>query len=325
MGADADGDLDPDTRIRDAVCHVVSRAADRITPRELEKTVSARFGLSKESARNAVRALVREGRLTYTNRWGTSFVEQAFHGPLQVSDRIWLCPAGVRPPKGPCPDRILIRMRPGVAFGLGDHPTTRLAIRAMAEALAGYGPESALDIGTGTGVLAIAAALLGSRRVLALDIDPCARAEAAANIAENQLTDRITVADTSIDRVRGVFSMVSANLRPPTLSRLADRVGALSGAGAVSVLSGFRPAEWPPLERDYRGRGWSPFWRAVENGWMAVACRKGPPGGADALRCTNGRRRARRRPLPPASKSGGPAGDEPARRGPYAPNGLPTK
>jgi ribosomal protein L11 methyltransferase len=171
-------------------------------------------------------------------------------------------------------------MRPGAAFGLGDHPTTRLAIRAMAEALAGNVPESALDIGTGTGVLAIAAALLGARRVLAVDIDPCARAEAAANVAENELTARITVADTSIDRIQGDFSMVSANLRPPTLSRLADRIGALSGADAVAVLSGFRPAEWPPLKRDYRISGWSPFWGGIENGWMAVACRKRASGRA---------------------------------------------
>ena len=263
-------------RICETVCRMVATADRRLTPVQVSRTVSRRLGVGHQQVRAAIRFLVKEGRLAYGQRLGTVFLEMPFWGPVRIAERIWICPAAGAPPENLSPDRIVIRMQPGAAFGLGDHPTTRLALRGLAVAVANapFPPESALDIGTGTGVLAIAAALLGTGRVLALDIDPCARTEAAANVAANGLTGKIQIADTPMDRVQGSFSLVLANLRPPTLSWLADVINGLSGPGAFAVFSGFRPSEWPQLAEQYRINRWRSCWSEQQNGWAAVVCRK---------------------------------------------------
>jgi ribosomal protein L11 methyltransferase len=260
--------------IEQAVCDLVAEHGLPMTLRQVERAVSERLGISKRPVRGAIRSLVRQGRFAYSQRSGTAHLEKSFREPERVSDRIWLCPARPGTSKILPPDQIVVRMHAGAAFGIGDHPTTRLSLRVMDRVLAEDVPDQALDIGTGTGVLAIAAALLGVRRVLAVDVDACARAEAAVNAAENALGDRVEIKDLPIDRIQGHFSLVCANLRPPTLSEVAFRIERFSMAGAVAVLSGFRPEEWPALEKDFHSSGWQPVWKETEIGWMAVACRR---------------------------------------------------
>ena len=264
----------PEARVRQSVCRLLAEAEKGLTPFQAERTVSRLLGVSKKTVRREIRALVGEGRIGYGQRNGTSFLEPPAWGPVRVSDRIWLSPPGCSPPEGRSSDAILIRMRPGAAFGLGDHPTTRLALRGLEVACAGAAPTSALDIGTGTGVLGLAAARMGASRILALDTDPCARTEAAANAAENGLAGRIAIADMPFDRISGVFDLILANLRPPTLSKLAAKIGAISRPGSLAVLSGFRPAEWPALSETFRGGRWRTAWLDAQKGWSAAVCRK---------------------------------------------------
>ncbi|MGD8366392.1 MAG: 50S ribosomal protein L11 methyltransferase [Desulfobacterales bacterium] len=270
-GADPPASDDP---IQRAVCDLMSEGGSPMALQQIERVVARRLGIRKRPVRSAIRFLVQQGLFAYTQRNGTSHLEKFFGGPVRVSNRIWLCPARSSPTENLPANQILVRMQPGAAFGIGDHPTTRLALQAIDQILADEIQGEALDIGTGTGVLAIAAALLGVGKILAVDIDPCARAEAAANAAQNGLCERIEIRDLSVDQIRGCFSLICANLRPPTLARVATRIGRFSGGGTVVVLSGFRPEEWPPLAEDYRSSGWLPVWEATEDGWMAVACRK---------------------------------------------------
>jgi ribosomal protein L11 methyltransferase len=256
---------------------MVVGAERRVTPLQAARTVSRRLGVGHQQVRRAILSLVQEGRLSYGQRLGTVFLEMPFWGAVRIAEKIWICPSGVAPPENLSPDRIFIRVQHGAAFGIGDHPTTRLALRGLAFAIANapLPPSTALDIGTGTGVLAIAAARLGADRVLALDIDPCARTEAAGNVAENGLAGKIEISGTPMDRVRGSFSLVLANLRPPTLSKLADLINGFTGPGAFAVFSGFRPPEWPALAAQYRTKRWQSCWSEEQNGWAAVVCTKG--------------------------------------------------
>jgi ribosomal protein L11 methyltransferase len=271
-GCDWPAPADP---VQQAVIDFMAETGVPLAVQRVERTVSERLEIPKRPVRDAIRLLVEQGAFSYTHRNGTAYLEKSFWGPVRVSDRIWLCPARSAVPKNRPSNQILVRMHHGAAFGIGDHPTTRLALRGIEHVVAGASLDEALDIGTGTGVLAIAAALLGVRRVLALDIDSCARAEAAANAAQNGLGGRIEIQNLSVDQLHDRFSLICANLRPPTLSRVAYRSENFSGDGALAVLSGFRPEEWPCLEKDFRSSGWKPVWQEMENGWMAAACRKG--------------------------------------------------
>ena len=260
--------------IRKSVLEVVSAAAGRKTPRQVEQAVAARTSAPGRAIRAAVRTLTSDGTLTYTSLSGTSFLERSFRGPIQVSRRIWLCPALPKTSRPASDPAIRIRILQGAAFGFGDHPTTRLSLRGIDFTLDGQtkGKETAVDIGTGSGILAIAAARLGVERVLAVDIDPCARTEAAANVAENGLTGRISVSDLPLGGLRGPFSLILANLRPPTLSATAKEISKLAAPGSRAVFSGFHPEEWAPVEVDYRSLGWQTIWRETENQWMAAVC-----------------------------------------------------
>ena len=260
--------------IRMSVLDVVSAAASRKTPRQVEQAVAARTSAPGRAIRDAIRTLTLDGTLTYTSLSGTSFLERSFRGPIQVSRRIWLCPALPKTSRPASDPAIRIRILQGAAFGFGDHPTTRLSLRGIDFTLDGRtkGKETAVDIGTGSGVLAIAAARLGVERVLAVDIDPCARTEAAANVAENGLAGRVSVSDLPLGGLRGPFSLILANLRPPTLSAMAKEISKLAAPGSRAVFSGFHPEEWAPVEADYRSLGWQTIWRETENQWMAAVC-----------------------------------------------------
>lgn len=260
--------------IRKSVLEVISTAASRKTPLQVEQAVAARTAAPGRAIREAIRALTSDGTLTYTSLSGTSFLERSFRGPIQVSRRIWLCPGLPNISRTVSDPGIRIRILQGSAFGFGDHPTTRLSLRGIDFTLDGRNQckERAVDIGTGSGVLAIAAALLGIERVLAVDIDPCARTEAAANVAENGLTGKVSVSDLPLDELRGPFSLLLANLRPPTLSAMANEISRVAAPGARAVFSGFHPEEWAPVEVDYRSLGWQTIWRETENQWMAVVC-----------------------------------------------------
>ncbi len=261
--------------IRRSVLKIMAAAVCRRTPRQVERAVAAKTGTPGRAVREAIRHLVSDGTLAYTNRSGTSFLERSFLGPIQVSSRIWL--GSFRPEHGRSPSDPAVRIRilPGAAFGLGDHPTTRLSLRGIDFILDGRFTGRAVDIGTGSGVLAIAAALLGIHSVLAVDIDPCARTEAAVNVAENGLLGRVAVSDLPAAGLKGPFSLILANLRPPTLSAMAKEISKVAAPGARAVFSGFHPEEWAPVERDYRFLGWQTIWQEIEARWMAAVCIRG--------------------------------------------------
>jgi ribosomal protein L11 methyltransferase len=206
-------------------------------------------------------------------RWTWRFVEidesvadtwRAHAIPVVIAADLVICPAWVE--FDPDPGVTVLRIEPGSTFGLGDHPTTMLSMRALREAL--FDGASLLDVGCGSGVLAVGACVLGASRATAIDISPASVSVATANALANGVSDRVEVSTTPLVDVEGTFDIVVANILASTLIELADdlrRVVALSGVLIVSGVLADRhdhvEAALLPLRRTRR---------ATLDGWAVV-------------------------------------------------------
>jgi ribosomal protein L11 methyltransferase len=131
-----------------------------------------------------------------------------------------------------------------------------------------------LDIGTGSGVLAIAAVSLGLQSAVGVDIDAVACHEARNNVALNGYDREIQIADVSLDKLPDhSFDLIMANLRPPTLVMLVSQIVRLSASKAFIVLTGFRRDEDSRLLRKIVSAGFSVIWQGEEAGWAAKLLR----------------------------------------------------
>lgn len=186
-------------------------------------------------------ALARLGDLPAV--WEVRFVEvddapaqtwREFARPIGVTDRLVIRPAWLEPTL--TPGVLDVSIEPGGAFGLGDHPTTRLSA-AVADELVARG-DRVLDVGCGSGVLAIVAALRGAARVVAIDIAEPAREATVDNARRNGVADAIEASTRPIESVTGVFDVVFANILAPTLVALAGDLRRLTASNGRLVLSG---------------------------------------------------------------------------------------
>jgi len=265
-------------RIEKAILERIGASTVRLTPQHLEKTLSATYGLDKSRAKAVLKNLVAEGHLEYTYEFGSTYLAPSFNKPVRISPHVVVKPPGYR--YQPAPDEVVIQIKPGAAFGGGRHPTTRLSVKAvdflLKQLRLGWlkGNCSVLDIGTGSGILAIAAVCLGVDEGMAIDMDPCAIAEAKENIALNHLEGRLTVSDRRLDCIRSSFSMVIANLRYPSLKSLYHRIKELTDTGGGVVLSGFRPDEQNGLMALYTARHFESIWTAEELDWAVSVFKK---------------------------------------------------
>lgn len=174
------------------------------------------------------------------------------------------------------PGEVLIELDPGMAFGTGTHPTTRLCLLALAEWL--QTGERILDLGTGSGILAIAAARRGASWVWALDIDPVAVRVAQENVQRNGVADRVEVARGSLEEAlaRGEpFDGILANILAPVIRRFCEQgLSALLRPGGWVIASGFLCGEQEASVREaMEAAGLRVCRRWVEADWVALgAC-----------------------------------------------------
>ncbi|WP_303722478.1 50S ribosomal protein L11 methyltransferase [Malonomonas rubra] len=139
----------------------------------------------------------------------------------------------------PVADEVAIEIDPGMAFGTGTHGTTLLCLQMIAELLDAQNPPvKMLDVGTGSGILALGAAALGCREILANDIDPLACQVAQENVVKNNFSDRIEISPLPLEELQGTFDLVVANILAEENIRLkAELLGHLRPGGWL-VLSG---------------------------------------------------------------------------------------
>ena len=257
---------------------MIASSPTRIPPPALEKQISEKYRLSRKQIKTVIRDLVATGELTYTYEHGHTFLERAFARPVRITKHVVFKPPGRRYPSQK--DDIVVQIKPGASFGDGRHPTTRLAVKGIEYACMDFQEfgnkrnRTVLDIGTGSGVLVITAVLCGMDSGVGIDIDPCARVEAAKNVKFNGLQDRIVISDQSIMTVDRRFSLVTANLRYPSLINLFSRLTEITDDEGIIILSGIKDYEMNDLLEVYTQKKFKCLWTANDLNWAGVLMQK---------------------------------------------------
>jgi ribosomal protein L11 methyltransferase len=188
---------------------------------------------------------------------------------FDVGERLRICPVWDRAARGRS-RRGAVVIDPGLSFGAGDHFTTRFCLEMIEKLCRARPSASLLDVGTGSGILAIAAAQLGVRKVVGLDSDGQAVAEARANARLNGLERRIRFQRKDIlsGAIGGTFEVVCANLYGPLLM---DSSGVLSRAASRHlILSGIREAEADGVAETFLSRGGREVVRDGNGEWVGM-------------------------------------------------------
>ena len=200
---------------------------------------------------------------------------QAQFAPIPIHDRLWIVPSWCDPP---VPSAINVTLDPGLAFGTGAHPTTRLCLEWLACELAPG--ASVLDYGCGSGILAIAAAKLGAGRVTGVDVDPQAVDAARANALANRVAATFIAADELAAKGTARFDVVVANILANPLCLLAPAPAARTREGGRIVLSGILDDQAGEVAAAYAPWFMMTVWKSGEDGWVAMAgARQGSPAG----------------------------------------------
>jgi ribosomal protein L11 methyltransferase len=198
----------------------------------------------------------------WADRW------RDFHKPLLVGDRLWLRPSWEQPREG----TIDLLVDPGQAFGTGAHPTTRLCLEYLLELEEGGEAQGPLtDLGTGSGVLAIAAAKLGWGPVAGYDHEGPAIEAAAANAAVNGVA--LTLERVNLrQRLPELAPTVAANMTAPVLREVAELMG--GGAPSMLICSGLMPPEVDDIAAVFGPVGLAEADRRQEGDWAALLLRR---------------------------------------------------
>lgn len=199
-----------------------------------------------------------------------------FYHPFRVG-RLLVQPSW-EPAADAGPEDLVVTLDPGRAFGTGQHETTRLCLAAL-DRIVRPG-DAVLDVGTGSGILALAAARLGASRVDAVDTDPVAVAAARENAGRNGLADRVDVGEGSLGEAwpwpgasRGRYDCLAMNIALVVVTELLPEAAAALRPGGVLVASGFLAEATPDVEEAARAAGLHDVERRAEAEWGVVIAR----------------------------------------------------
>lgn len=181
--------------------------------------------------------------------------------PIRINERLWIVPSWH---EAPDPQAINLELDPGLAFGTGSHPTTRLCLEWLCSHV--QAGASVLDYGCGSGILAIAAAKLGGARVVGVDIDDNALVAAAGNAGRNHATVQLAHSRHPLDTS---FDIVVANILTNPLCVLAPLLTERARPGALIALSGILSAQAEQVRQAYRPAFDLTVW-AEREGWILL-------------------------------------------------------
>ena len=182
----------------------------------------------------------------------------------------------IRPPHiayEPSVGEVLIDLAPGLAFGTGQHQSTRLALALLADVCVETAPARTLDLGTGSGILAVAAAKLGALDVTAVDIDPVAVEAARETARRNQVADQINVQAGGIPAGER-YDFILANLTADLLQHLAPEIAAATAPNGRLIASGFLTARRKEVTQALANAGLHPAKARTEDDWSALIAAK---------------------------------------------------
>lgn len=205
----------------------------------------------------------------WSNSWKVHFK------PLRIGKHLLIVPTWEQAPE--LPGDLVIRIDPGMAFGTGGHETTRLCLELL-ESVMESSPlltvPSLLDLGTGSGILAMAASLLGAGRILALDIDPDAVEVARDNLQLNQLSDQIECDTIPLESLEERFDIILANILAEELVRLAPYLNDRLQTGGSLILSGILAEKEHLVRQGFASQPLKYDHTASAGEWVAMLYRK---------------------------------------------------
>lgn len=224
-----------------------------------------------------------ETRLVNEEDWATAWKQ--YFKPIRVSDKLTIKPTWEE--YDAQPDEQIIELDPGMAFGTGTHPTTSLCLRTLEKVI--QGGEDVIDVGTGSGILAIGAMKLGAKHVLALDLDPVAVTSAQENIRLNGLEQDVTVHLSDLLQVinrhaegdetakLGVtlpVKVVVANILAEIIMLFIDDVYNALESGGTYIASGIYKNKEEDVERALIAANFTIVEKNREDDWIAFVSRK---------------------------------------------------
>ncbi len=174
----------------------------------------------------------------------------------------------------PAPGDIVLELDPGMAFGTGLHPTTRLCLIALEERVTQ--DARVMDVGTGSGILSIAAAKLGAAKILALDTDPIAVETAQKNVAINHVQDIVRTERGSLEHTEAshLFDLICINILAEVISELAPALAPVLRPGGTIIASGILDYKTDMVIEAFEAVGLSVVERKQEADWVALVATK---------------------------------------------------
>ena len=208
--------------------------------------------------------------------WNSSW--RRFFSPQKVGKGFWITPPWKTPRIAPPPlaSRKVITIEPAMAFGTGTHATTRGCLEFLekvAGSLAGK-DRTALDVGTGSGILAIAMAKMGVRRVLAIDTDPVAIDAAQVNVRRNQVKRAVRLSSSRLGRFKKSFTVVVANLTAETIVALADNLKKRVSPKGHLILSGILKPKVKEVLQQFCPRPFKLIRKKAQGEWATLLLRR---------------------------------------------------
>lgn len=239
------------------VSYAGSAAQLRTLARKVKQAVKAVEGVSVRSS-------------SEPSDWQTRWIAEL--GPQQLTPRTRVVPVAHTAPRASRSQDLYLSQR--AAFGFGEHATTRLMAGELERLLRRDAKRSVLDVGTGTGVLALVAARCGAHPVLGIDIDAESVRAARANAALNGLAKQCVFRDRPLARVKQSFDIVLANLDVPTLSSLARHLRRTLKKQGLLLVSGVLVEAEAPVTAIFSKQGLAPCTRNREGEWLVLGYRR---------------------------------------------------
>jgi ribosomal protein L11 methyltransferase len=206
--------------------------------------------------------------------WGEEW--KKYFLPLRVSKNIVIKPTWER--YSPAGHDIVIEIDPGMAFGTGQHPSTRMCMEALEDIILKHRTTKklkALDVGTGTGILGIACAKLGVEKVLCVDIDKKAAEIAKENVTINQVEDKVKINNCDVFTIHESFDLIVANLTAKILIKLRTHLLSLLKKNGYMIISGIIEQNKNDMEKHFIAEPFVSTQILAEKEWVCYVLKKG--------------------------------------------------